>query len=357
MGAALIGWFRNNQRTMAWRSDPTPYHVWVSEIMLQQTRVDTVHAYYQRFTEALPSIHDLAEAKEEVLLKLWEGLGYYSRVRNLQKAAKTVVSEYKGALPDSYEALIKLPGIGSYTAGAILSIAFHKRYPVVDGNVLRVLSRALFRTDDVREAGTKAAFEKELKAYLERVDFDPGEFNQGLMELGALVCVPNGRPKCECCPWAKDCEAFKRGDPESLPVLSPKAEKKVEEKTVFLVYEQDRILLIRRSGKDVLNRLFGFPTAEGSLSGEEVRSLFSGEKAAIRRLPEKKHVFTHKIWKMNCFEIRVGAFEPIKVRLLKAVSPESGEPPVCRFVGKEELENEIALPTAFRKWPLFETES
>ena len=354
MGSALIGWFRKNKRTMAWRSDPTPYHVWVSEIMLQQTRVDTVHAYYARFLEAFPTVGALAEAKEEVLLKQWEGLGYYSRARNLQKAAQRVVQEYGGTIPDSFYELVKLPGVGSYTAGAILSIAFHKRFPVVDGNVLRVLSRVLGRTDDIRDARTKAEFEKELKAFLESVPFDPGEFNQGLMELGALVCVPNGRPKCEHCPWAKTCAALKGGDPERLPVSSPKAEKKTEEKTVFLVYEKDRLLVVRRSGKDVLNRLFGFPSMDGSLSSEKVRELFPEDFASVRRLPDRKHVFTHKIWEMTCFEIRLPAFDALKERFFRTVAGGEDTLSAYRFVGKEELEKEIALPTAFRKWPLFD---
>ena len=191
----LLAWYDKGRRILPWRESPTPYHVWVSEIMLQQTRVEAVKPYYDRFMQELPDIEALAKVDEEKLLKLWEGLGYYNRARNLKKSAEKIVIDYEGQMPDSYEELVKLTGIGSYTAGAIASIAFGKPYPAVDGNVLRILARLRLDERDILDAGVKRAVETEL---LQVIPKDrPGDFNQALMELGAVVCVPNGMPKCD----------------------------------------------------------------------------------------------------------------------------------------------------------------
>ena len=333
----LVLWFRENRRTMAWRSDPTPYHVWISEIMLQQTRVETVHAYYASFLNAFPDVRALSEADDDSLYKQWEGLGYYSRARNLRKASGMIVSRYGGRVPDTYEELIRLPGIGVYTAGAILSIAYHQPVPVVDGNVLRVLMRFTGDQRDVRDPETARFLRDELSKTLPGLDEDPSEVNQGLMELGALVCVPNGAPKCGVCPWKDHCQANLTGRTDQLPVVSPKPGKKVEKKTVFLVSSGGRTALTKREGKGVLRGLYGLPMADGHLSAEEAEELF---KSPAVPLPEQKHVFTHIVWEMKAYRI------------------ETDRLPDCfgqnvRWVTEEELTNTEALPSAFKKWPLF----
>lgn len=215
IAAPLLAWYDSGRRILPWREEPTPYHVWLSEIMLQQTRVEAVKPYYDRFLQALPDIESLAAADEEKLLKLWEGLGYYNRARNLKKAAQILVSEYGGRMPDDYEIILSLPGIGSYTAGAISSIAFGKAYPAVDGNVLRILAR--LRTDerDILQAGVKKSVEEELADVMPKDR--PGDFNQALMELGAMVCIPNGAPKCDVCPWKELCRARAQGITGEFP--------------------------------------------------------------------------------------------------------------------------------------------
>ena len=212
----LLRWFDQNARILPWRDQPTPYRVWVSEIMLQQTRVEAVKPFYQRFMEALPDIQTLANCEEEELLKLWEGLGYYNRVRNMQIAARTVIEEYGGKLPDDYLELQQLKGIGSYTAGAISSIAYGKVAPAVDGNVLRVISRVTLSREDILKQSVKRGIEQ---AIVEIMPADrPGAFNQALMELGAMVCVPNGEPHCESCPLKELCLARKMGAMDEIPV-------------------------------------------------------------------------------------------------------------------------------------------
>ena len=215
----LLAWYDRGRRVLPWREEPTPYHVWVSEIMLQQTRVEAVKPYYDRFMKALPDVQSLAQAKEEELLKLWEGLGYYNRVRNLGKAARMVMEEYGGRMPEEYETLLTLPGIGSYTAGAISSIAYGRAVPAVDGNVLRVLSRLRKDERDIAAAQVRKEIETELREVMPQ---RPGDFNQALMELGAMVCVPNGAPHCEKCPWEKLCSAHLEGCELSYPNKSAK---------------------------------------------------------------------------------------------------------------------------------------
>ncbi|MGN0399365.1 MAG: A/G-specific adenine glycosylase, partial [Blautia sp.] len=228
----LLGWYEENKRDLPWRREPEPYHVWVSEIMLQQTRVEAVKEYYRRFLEALPKIPDLAACEEERLLKLWEGLGYYNRVKNMQKAARILVSEYGGNMPADYGKILELPGIGSYTAGAVSSIAFGIKKPAVDGNVLRVLSRITEWGEDIGKQSTKKKAEQILE---EMMPGDrPGTFNQSLMELGAVVCVPNGTPKCEQCPVSGFCLAVKHGTISQYPKKTSPKKRRIEEKTVLL---------------------------------------------------------------------------------------------------------------------------
>ena len=233
LAGLLIPWYQRHKRELPWRENPKAYNVWVSEIMLQQTRVEAVKPYYARFMKELPTIKDLSEAREDQLLKLWEGLGYYSRARNLKKAAQILVRDYDGRMPSSYEQLIKLPGIGSYTAGAIASIAFGEPVPAVDGNVLRVLSRVLASQEDILKQSVKRKMEKLLT---ETMPADhAGAFNEGLMELGETVCVPGGPPKCGICPLGKLCLAFQQDLTSRIPVKSPAKNRRKEEKTVCIL--------------------------------------------------------------------------------------------------------------------------
>lgn len=243
----LLEWYSKNARILPWRESPEPYRVWISEIMLQQTRVEAVKPYYERFLSDLPGIAALAEAPEEQLLKLWEGLGYYSRVRNLQKAAQKVMQEYGGALPASYEQLKSLPGIGEYTAGAIASIAFGIAVPVVDGNVLRVISRITGSFEQIDTAACKKRIWRDLEQSMPKTA--PGDFNQALMELGATVCLPNGAPICARCPLAEACAALANGWTSKFPFVLPKKQKKVEHYTVLLLWQDGKIALQRRKQK------------------------------------------------------------------------------------------------------------
>ena len=257
----LLKWYDQNARILPWRENPQPYRVWVSEIMLQQTRVEAVKPYFERFLKALPTVEDLAQAPEEQLLKLWEGLGYYNRVRNLQRGARAVMTEHGGVIPASFEALKKLPGIGDYTAGAIGSIAFQIPVPAVDGNVLRVISRVLYRRDNILDAKVKRRIEGEIKEILpERT----GDFNQSLMELGATVCLPNGAPKCNECPLQELCRAHLVGDEESLPVKTKAKKRKIEQRTVFLLVCDGKIALRKRPEKRASGGTLGIAVAGGN---------------------------------------------------------------------------------------------
>lgn len=222
----LLNWYDSHARILPWRESPTAYRVWISEIMLQQTRVEAVKPYFERFIKELPEVKALALASEEQLIKLWEGLGYYNRVRNLQKAAQTIMEHYKGEIPDSYEKLLELSGIGEYTAGAIASIAFGKTVPAVDGNVLRVYTRLTANKEDITKTAVKKEIAKQIKNILPQKR--TGDFNQSLMELGATICLPNGLPKCEQCPLKDLCEAKKRDLMQHIPVKTPKRKRKKE---------------------------------------------------------------------------------------------------------------------------------
>ena len=297
----LIDWCEASRRPLPWRLEPTPYHVWVSEIMLQQTRIEAVIPYYARFLEALPDIAALAEVDEDVLLKLWEGLGYYSRARNLQKAARLVMSEHGGELPREAAALRRLPGIGDYTAGAIASIAYGEPEPAVDGNVLRVMTRLLARSDDVMLPKTRADIAVLLRAYYPRGEA-AGLLTEGIMELGETVCLPNAAPKCESCPLSSLCRAYQRGERSRYPVRSPKKERRVEERTVLLLRCGARYAVRKREGKGLLAGLWEFPSVPGTLDEagalEAVRTL-GGAALSVEPCGEAKHVFTHVEWHMR----------------------------------------------------------
>lgn len=298
----LLSWYDTHARTLPWRSNPTPYWVWLSEVMLQQTRVEAVLPYFQRFVEALPDIPSLACASEEQLHKLWEGLGYYSRVRNLHKAAVEVQQRYRGELPSSYELLLGLCGIGEYTAGAIASIAFGERVPAVDGNVLRVFSRVLACESDIASSAVKKAFRELL---IDIVPQDrPGDFNQAVMDLGAGVCLPNGVPLCHSCPISHLCTACREGNQTVLPVKSVPKPRRVEEKTVFVILTPEGVLLHKRPEKGLLAGLWEFPNLSGHLIREQAQSLLrqkGNELMKLYSLKKAKHVFTHIEWHMSGF--------------------------------------------------------
>lgn len=313
----LLKWYDKNRRILPWREEPTPYRVWVSEIMLQQTRVEAVKPYFERFMEALPDIESLAGAPEEVLLKLWEGLGYYNRVRNLQKAAVQVMSEYGGVMPSEYEELLKLKGIGSYTAGAIASIAYGKPVPAVDGNVLRVLSRIGRREEDILLPAVKKRMEQELLAVMPK---RPGDFNQAMMEIGATVCVPNGAPHCEVCPLAELCLAKEAGVQSEYPKKSGKKPRSIEELTVLVIQDENRVALHKRPDKGLLAGMYEFPTVEGHKSPEEIIRILEQKGLKILRilpLQEARHIFTHKEWHMWGYMVRVDELAPKNRDLIK----------------------------------------
>lgn len=339
IAAPLLAWYDSGRRILPWREEPTPYHVWLSEIMLQQTRVEAVKPYYDRFLQALPDIESLAAADEEKLLKLWEGLGYYNRARNLKKAAQILVSEYGGRMPDDYEIILSLPGIGSYTAGAISSIAFGKAYPAVDGNVLRILAR--LRTDerDILQAGVKKSVEEELADVMPKDR--PGDFNQALMELGAMVCIPNGAPKCDVCPWKELCRARAQGITGEFPKKAGKKPRSIEKKTILVIQDAERVALRKRPEKGLLAGLYEFPFMEGNCEEERVLAYLRELgllPLRIRALPPAKHVFTHKEWHMTGFLIRVD-------ELADRGGRQEGEGLI--FVDPKETRTNYPIPSAF----------
>ncbi|MDE5718704.1 MAG: A/G-specific adenine glycosylase, partial [Lachnospiraceae bacterium] len=335
----LLAWYDAGRRILPWREEPTPYHVWLSEIMLQQTRVEAVKPYYDRFLQALPDIRSLAAVEEEKLLKLWEGLGYYNRARNLKKAAEMIVSEYGGEMPDDYEKIQALPGIGSYTAGAVSSIAFGRPYPAVDGNVLRILSRLRADDRDILHAKVKKSVEEEL---LDVIPANrPGDFNQALMELGAMVCIPNGAPKCEECPWKGLCLARAEGRTAEFPKKAKKKPRSIEEKTILVIQDAERVALRKRPEKGLLAGMYEFPFLEGHCEEAGVSAYLREiglSPIRIRKLPPAKHVFTHKEWHMTGYLIRVDEL---------AVKGPEQELQGFVFVEPEQTQTEYPIPSAF----------
>ena len=347
MQGPLLKWFEANKRSLPWRDEPTPYHVWVSEIMLQQTRVEAVKDYYTRFLTRLPALSDLADAEEEVLLKLWEGLGYYNRIRNMQKAARTVVEEYGGQLPPDYDILLTLSGIGSYTAGAIASIAFQIPVAAVDGNVLRVITRICADETDIMKQSFKNSAEAILNEVMPR--HNPGAFNQALMELGALVCVPNGAPHCSECPVADVCKAHLLDKMEDFPVKTPKKARTIEEKTVFLVRDGGFTALKKRKSTGLLAGLYEFPNVEGFLSEKEAIAYLREQgfdSMRIEKLADAKHIFTHREWHMRGYLVRIA--EQPEVTSKKEM-PRYGGKYSDKFVfaTPEEMEDVYPVPSAF----------
>ena len=331
----VVAWFQEHKRDLPWRRNPDAYRVWVSEIMLQQTRVEAVKPYYERFLKELPTVEALAEAKEDKLLKLWEGLGYYNRVRNMQKAAQQIMIDYQGRFPDTYEEIRSLKGIGNYTAGAISAFAYGIPKPAVDGNVLRVVSRLVGSREDIM----KQSVRKKMEEALERVipADAASDFNQGLIELGAIVCVPNGEAKCGECPVAGLCEARKRGLTAEIPVKSRSKARRVEHRTVFLFRDGKRLAIRKRPSKGLLAGLYEFPSETGKMSlGEaaEYSKKIGLAPVRIKELGEAKHVFSHVEWHMTGYEILVDELEKTNKKGFLFIRP-------------EEIEEAYPIPSAF----------
>ena len=330
---SLLPWYENHRRDLPWRKDKEPYHIWVSEIMLQQTRVEAVKGYYTRFLETLPGVADLAGAEDELLHKLWEGLGYYSRVRNLKKAAQQIMERHGGIFPDTHEEVSALAGIGPYTAGAICSIAFDLPTPAVDGNVLRVISRL---TDDPTPID-KPTFRKRITENLAAVyPQNAGDFTQALMELGATICGPNRKPDCGNCPCRQFCRGYECGTAENLPVKKSKPQRRVQEKTVLILSCDGYYALRKRPDTGLLAGLWEFPNIPEKM--ELQAAISKVEKNGIKpkeiiRQVEKKHIFTHVEWNMS------GIYMEVK---------EQGGDFV--WLSAQQIKDHVALPTAFRQF-------
>lgn len=306
----LVKWFRENKRDLPWRKRMDAYRVWVSEIMLQQTRVEAVRSYYERFLNELPDVRALSEVPEDRLLKLWEGLGYYNRARNLKAAACQIMEQYGGKFPETYEEIRSLKGIGSYTAGAISSFVYNIPKPAVDGNVLRVVSRITADESDIAKAGTKARFEKAVEEVIP--PNAAGDYNQSLIELGAIVCLPNGKPKCEACPVRMICLAHRQGRETDFPVKKKAKERRIENRTILIFRDAGRIAIRKRPSKGLLAGMYEFPGREGHMSFDEVVDYGKSlglTPVRIRELGAAKHIFSHVEWHMKGYEILVDELE------------------------------------------------
>lgn len=348
----LQEWFSVHARVLPWRSDPTPYHVWISEIMLQQTRVEAVKAYYARFIAALPGVEELAACPEDVYMKLWEGLGYYSRVRNLHTAACQIMEKYGGKFPEEEGAIRSLKGIGSYTAGAICSIAFGKPVPAVDGNVLRVLMRLAGDDSDIMLQTTRRRTETVLRALMERyqtetegIRLNPAVFSQALMELGALVCVPNGEPKCEKCPWQEFCQAKLLNKWQELPVKKKAKGRRIEERTVLVLKDGERAAIRKRPAKGLLAGLYELPNLEGHLNSKAVLAYarrLGFRPLRIQPLEAAKHIFSHVEWHMIGYELKLEE-EELASEEQKQMRKKEG----ILFADAKRIRESYAIPTAF----------
>lgn len=323
----LLEWYRQEQRILPWRENNDAYRVWVSEIMLQQTRVEAAKEYYIRFLTALPTVFDLAVCEEEKLLKLWEGLGYYSRARNLQKTAKIIVESYGGEFPKTKKELLALPGIGEYTAGAILSIAHYLPAPAVDGNVFRVISRLTENPTDISEPKYRAYLTERLEGIYPQSGKACSEFTQSLMELGAMICKPQS-PECGVCPLQNICRSFKNGSQENYPVLPAKREKRKEQVTVLLILTKNGIAVRKRTA-GVLKGMNEFPSFIEKTKEESLKELDITDYTTVAE-GKFTHIFTHIAWDMTAYVIKTD-----KVNL------------PCYF--ENELDEKISLPTAFKQ--------
>jgi len=356
--APVLSWYEAGHRDLPWRRTKDPYAIWVSEIMLQQTRVEAVIPYYERFLEALPDVKALADCEQDALLKLWQGLGYYSRVRNMQKAAQVICSEYGGVFPETYDEIIKLAGIGPYTAAAISSIAFGEKRAAVDGNLLRIFSRVSMDSEDIAKDKTKAKYRAQIETAMERWQQEmqqsgAGDLNQAFMELGACVCAPGGEPRCGMCPWEKECLAHEAHQELSFPVKSGKIKRRIEEHTILLVEDGERILLHKRPDKGLLAGLYEFVNRDGILKEQEIlvftRQL-GLEPLFVKELPEAKHIFSHVEWHMRGYYVRVASLDFLEDRLKGEELAELESDSVYLMVECDKIEKEYAIPSAFQAY-------
>lgn len=332
----LLEWYDSNARILPWRDNPTPYRVWISEIMLQQTRVETVKPYFEKFMSEVPTIQDLANISEDKLLKLWQGLGYYSRAMNLKKAANVIIQEFHGQFPSDIESLKSLPGIGPYTSGAIASIAFGVRAHAIDGNVLRVMSRISANKGDIANPAVKKEIEELVNDVLptERV----GDFNQALMELGATICLPSGTPKCAECPVYFSCIGSHQGIAAELPIKAKKKERKIEDRTIYVVEYRGSIAIRQRGKVGLLSSLWEFPNTEGHLSMEESEEKLKEwgiTPSEISPLKDSKHIFTHLEWHMIGYLISVQSIQ---------------EDFEFLWATRAQIREQYSIPTAFKAY-------
>lgn len=328
----LLDWYKQNARVLPWREKATPYRVWVSEIMLQQTRVEAVKPYFERFIATIPDIPTLANTEDEVLAKLWEGLGYYRRVYNMKKCAQVCVEKHGGKLPNTYAELLELPGIGAYTAGAIASIAFGECVAAVDGNVLRVFSRVLVLEDDILKESVKRQYAKIVQTYIPK--HESSAFNQALMELGATICVPNAAPRCNICPIADNCKGYQCGKAHYLPNKAAKKTRRIEKKTICVLRYKDKFHVRQRASQGLLAGLYEFDWLEGYQSKKAVSEYYKMYVVKnIRKLPDAKHIFSHIEWHMKGYlvEVEMPCEEGVWCTL-------------------EELKASYAIPTAYKAY-------
>lgn len=325
----LEDWFLENRRVFPWRRDKNPYHVWISEVMLQQTRIEAVISYYERFMRELPDISSLANVSGDKLLKLWEGLGYYNRARNLKRAAVMVMEEYDGVFPTTYSEIIKLPGIGEYTASAISSICFGEKEVTVDGNVMRVFTRFYNDFSNISKDRTKVMIHDRLLSVMAG---NPGDFNEGMMELGEVICIPNGIPECSICPLKDGCLSYKNGNYYMFPVKDEKKVKEEVEMTVIIPIWKNKTFVRKRKDSGLLHNLYEFFNVIGNKSVDDIRALSKefGKVKSIKKSICYTHVFSHKKWKMQAYFV---FFDEVN----------------CpnKFYSISEVEEEFALPTAF----------
>ena len=339
----LLSFYRQYKRDLPWRDSKDPYDVWLSEIMLQQTRVEAVISYFLRFKREVPDIETLASIDEDRLLRLWEGLGYYSRARNLKRCAQILVEKYNGSLPQDYKELLSLPGIGPYTAGAIMAIGFGKPYPAVDGNVLRVLARYFGIKENIRSKDVFQKLEETIRSFYEENGIEDPTFivdlSQAFMDLGAVVCVPNGSPDCAICPLKENCFACKKDAWDCIPFRSKDKERRIEDRTLFVIRDAEKFLLRKRPDKGLLAGMYEFPGAEGKLDEKKALVFMKEmgyEPIRIKRLPDSRHLFSHIEWRMRAYEVIVGDW-PI--------------PAADKDVLVDRMElQDLAIPSAFGKY-------
>lgn len=326
----ILNWYLNNKRALPWRENKNPYHIWISEIMLQQTRVEAVIHHYQQFIKELPTINDLAHVDDDKLLKLWEGLGYYNRARNLKRTAKIICDKYQGLFPQTYDEILQLPGIGEYTASAISSICFNEKQVTIDGNIMRIFTRFYNDTSNISKISTKRKIQKKL---LSIIPNQSGDFNEGLMEIGERICTPSGVPKCEKCPLKHGCLAYKNTNYFLFPIKDEKKEKEIVPLTVMILVYNDKTFIQKRKELGLLHHLFEFPNIPGIKSREEIFTLASsyGKVSKVEKSITYTHIFTHKKWEMHSYII-----------FLESVYDKS------LFLSYENIEKNYALPTAFQ---------